>query len=70
MDTIKNEGHLVDEEDKMMGDRFPGVEWYCDSCNEYLNNQAGFDDHKYIWQCTECGYKNSISSTNIFEVED
>jgi hypothetical protein len=53
-----------------MGDRFPGIEWYCDSCDEYLNNQAGFDDHKYIWQCTECGYKNSISSANIIEVVD
>lgn len=50
-----------------MKERFPDVEWWCDNCRAYLNNQAGFNDHKYIWQCTECGYKNSISSSNIFE---
>lgn len=53
-----------------MGDRFPDIDWYCDSCQVYLNNQVGFDDHKYIWQCTECGFKNSISSANIFEDKD
>ena len=45
--------------------RFPGVDWYCDHCGDYLNNQAGFDDHKYIWKCTNCGGKNSISRDNI-----
>lgn len=51
-----------------MTERFPSVDWWCDSCKAYLNIQAGFDDHKYIWQCTECGYKNSISASNIFEL--
>lgn len=51
-------------------DRFPDIDWYCDNCNDYLNNQVGFDDHKYIWKCTSCGYKNSISKDNIFEFED
>lgn len=49
-----------------MGDRFPGIDWWCDRCNALLNEQDGFDDHKYTWVCTECGYKNSISRTNIF----
>lgn len=53
-----------------MNERFPNIDWYCDRCNAYLNSQSGFDDHKYTWKCTECGYKNSISSTNIFESED
>ena len=45
--------------------RFPGIEWYCDECNAYLNRQKGFDDHKKIWKCTECGNKNKISKKNI-----
>lgn len=47
-------------------ERFPGIEWFCDHCNACLNCQRGFDDHHYVWKCTECGYKNSISSDNIF----
>ena len=50
-----------------MSERFPDVDWYCDRCGAYLNIQDGFDDHKYIWKCTECGHKNSISSANIYE---
>jgi len=26
----------------------------------HLNGQPGFDDHKYIWKCTECVHKNSV----------
>jgi len=50
-----------------MNERFAGIDWWCDRCGDYLNNQSGFDDHKYTWKCTECGYKNSISRDNIFE---
>ena len=45
--------------------RFPGVEWYCDHCGALLNNQKHFNDHKYIWKCKACGFKNSISWDNI-----
>ena len=48
-------------------ERFPDIDWWCDRCGAYLNGQEGFDDHKYIWKCTECGHKNSISSDNIYE---
>ena len=48
-----------------MSERFPGIDWYCDRCNAYLNDQPGFDDHHYVWKCTECGHKNSISSDDI-----
>ena len=47
--------------------RFPDVDWYCDHCGSYLNAQEGFDDHKYIWKCTQCKGKNSISRDNIHE---
>ena len=50
-----------------MGERFPDIDWFCDRCDTCLNNQLGFDDHKYTWKCTECGFKNSISKDNIYE---
>ena len=50
-----------------MSERFPEIDWWCDRCGAYLNDQDGFDDHKYIWKCTECGHKNSISASNIYE---
>lgn len=53
-----------------MSDRFPDIAWFCDRCGAYLNIQPDFDDHKYIWKCSECGFKNSISSDNIEYEED
>jgi len=53
-----------------MSDRFPDTDWYCDRCNAHLNDQLDFNDHKYIWKCTECGHKNSISGSNIYESEE
>lgn len=53
-----------------MSERFPGIDWYCDRCNAYLNYQSGFDDNHYVWKCTECGHKNSISSDDIYESEE
>lgn len=50
-----------------MSDRFPDIDWWCDRCSAYLNAQDGFDDHHYVWKCTEYGHKNSISVDNIYE---
>ena len=36
-----------------------------DGCGAYLNDQNGFDDHKYLWKCSEYGFKSSISKDNI-----
>ena len=47
--------------------RFPGVDWYCDRCGEYLNDQEGFDDHLHVWKCTRCGYENRIEMDNIYD---
>lgn len=69
----KPEGHTDDcdcpaaHEQLFDDERFPDVDWYCDRCGEHLNNQSGFDDHKYTWKCEACGHKNSISSDNIYE---
>lgn len=53
-----------------MSERFPNVDWFCDNCGAYLNYQPGFDDHHYIWKCTQCGFKSSISSANIRQSGD
>ena len=48
-----------------MTERFPDIDWWCDGCGAYLNDQDGFDDHKYLWKCTKCGFKSSIFKDNI-----
>ena len=50
--------------------RFENIDWYCDRCGAYLNDQNGFDDNKYVWRCSKCGHKNSISKDNIYDSED
>ena len=47
--------------------KYPGIEFYCDACNEHLNEQEGFDDHLHLWKCTKCGYENEISAEVIYE---
>ncbi|MCI5452469.1 hypothetical protein MR511_01840 [bacterium] len=42
-------------------------DWYCDSCNAFLNNQDGFDFDCGTWECTECGCENDIDEYNIRE---
>jgi DNA-directed RNA polymerase subunit M/transcription elongation factor TFIIS len=53
-----------------MNERFPDIDWFCDRCNAYLNLQSSFDDNNYTHTCEECGHKNSISKTNIYESEE
>ena len=53
-----------------MSERFPEIDWFCDRCGAKLNSQKGFDDHRYVWKCKECGYKNSISADNIVDSLD
>jgi hypothetical protein len=47
--------------------RFPGIEWYCDSCGAHLNEQEGFDDGLEAWQCRRCGTINPLSEKEIYE---
>lgn len=49
--------------------RFPGIEWYCDRCGEYLNIQPGFDDHLHEWRCKKCGFVNRISLDDIYDTD-
>lgn len=41
------------------------VDWYCDNCDAYLNDQAGFDDSQELWTCTQCGSENDITPSNL-----
>ena len=45
-------------------------EWYCDDCDAHLNNQWGFTTITGIWTCTECGYENDVSESNILHGEE
>jgi hypothetical protein len=36
-----------------------------DNCAAYLNDQDRFDNPNYLWECTECEFKSSISKDNI-----
>jgi hypothetical protein len=49
---------------------FPGIEWYCDRCGAYLNEQDDFDDHNKVWKCTCCGYTNQLTIENIYDSEE
>ena len=46
------------------------VTWYCDGCNSVLNNQEGFNTNTETWTCTECGFENDVTSSNIYESEE
>ena len=50
---------------KKKAPRFPEYDWYCARCKDCLSEQIGFDDNKFIWKCTRCGHKNSISKDNL-----
>ena len=52
-----------------MSERFPDVDWYCDDCNDHLNDQAHFTDANDTWTCADCGHENSISSGAIMSDE-
>lgn len=53
-----------------MENKYPGVDWYCDQCGDYLNKQESFDDHLPFWQCRKCGYVNIIDYDEIYENEE
>lgn len=41
------------------------TDWYCDECNDYLNDQRGFSTKKGSWKCRKCGHVNSIHYYDI-----
>lgn len=51
-------------------EQFPNIDWYCDYCNEQLNNQSGFYDGCIDWTCTKCGNVTPINETEIIYNDD
>lgn len=45
--------------------KFPGIDWFCDVCNDCLTDQAGFMDCYPTWTCTKCGHVNAISQEEV-----
>lgn len=46
------------------------IDWYCDSCDAYLNRQSGFTTITGSWVCSKCGYENDVTDNNILSEED
>ena len=42
-------------------------DWYCNECNEYLNNQTGFNENRGVWYCKNCGECNPIHEADILD---
>ena len=42
------------------------IDWYCDECGAYLNDQLNFNPYDNEWTCTECGYVNDITKDNVW----
>ena len=45
------------------------VDWFCDRCGAYMNNQPGFDDSREWCQCARCGWPNDLRPGNIVTEE-
>ena len=42
-----------------------GIDWYCDNCGTFLNDQPGFTTRKRTWVCKECGCENDVTENNL-----
>lgn len=40
------------------------MDWYCDNCNTFMNNQNGFNRSGGWWTCAKCGTHNDVSLGN------
>lgn len=45
-------------------------DWYCESCDDYLNDQGDFSYCCGIWECIKCGHENYISENSIDDDDD
>lgn len=50
--------------------KFPDFYWYCDRCDDLLNDQEGFDDHLETWTCKRCGKVNQIDGAHAYECRE
>lgn len=59
-------GDQIELNDDGIIEKTLGIDWFCDNCNAYLNNQVGFDPYNDAWTCAECGYENDITKDNVW----
>ncbi len=45
------------------------IDWYCDECGSYLNQQEGFSTDQIFCTCNKCGWINTISEESILTDE-
>lgn len=43
------------------------IEWYCDHCGCYMNNQEGFTRKEGTWICEKCGFENDVTNNNVID---
>lgn len=41
------------------------VDWYCDHCDAYMNEQPGFDGVGPSWICANCQTENDVTASNL-----
>ena len=41
------------------------VDWYCDGCRAFMNDQPGFNGVGSTWTCANCGMSNDITAGNL-----
>ena len=41
------------------------IDWYCDECDAYLNDQSGFNPYASSFTCKKCGCVNDITKDNV-----
>lgn len=46
------------------------ITWYCDGCHAILNEQQGFSTDSGHWECTECGFDNDVTDSNVYSSEE
>ena len=47
------------------------VIWYCNRCNDIMNNQSGWDPYNHgKYKCKHCGAINDLSNLNDYNYED
>ena len=49
---------------------YSNIDWYCDNCGIYLNDQPGFDENQGTFNCPVCGHRNNLSDDEIIDIYD
>lgn len=50
--------------------KLSNYDWYCDECDDLLNDQSGFDADCGTWTCEKCGATNYINEEEILDEDE